>query len=101
LAKAHRASCVPLDLDYAFHSAAMEPVREALLGALGTMAPRPGQIPFVSTVTGAPLPGEAADAEYWWRNLRAPVRFAEALAAALGQGARLFLEIGPNPVLQS
>lgn len=101
LAKAHRASCVPLDLDYAFHSAAMEPVREALLGALGTMAPRPGQIPFVSTVTGAPLPGEAADAEYWWRNLRAPVRFAEAMAAALGQGARLFLEIGPNPVLQS
>ncbi|UPG72868.1 type I polyketide synthase [Roseomonas gilardii subsp. gilardii] len=101
LAKAQRASCVPLDLDYAFHSAAMEPVREALLGALGTMAPRPGAIPFISTVTGAPMPGGAADAEYWWRNLRAPVRFAEATAAALGQGARLFLEIGPNPVLQS
>ncbi|MDT8330303.1 type I polyketide synthase [Roseomonas gilardii] len=101
LAKAQRANCVPLDLDYAFHSAAMDPVREALLGALGAMAPRHGTIPFISTVTGAPLPGEAADAEYWWRNLRAPVRFAEATAAALGQGARLFLEIGPNPVLQS
>ena len=60
---------MPLDLDYAFHSAAMEPVRETLLGALGTMAPHHGTIPFISTVTGAPLPGEAVAATSRVRSL--------------------------------
>ncbi|MFC0410228.1 SDR family NAD(P)-dependent oxidoreductase [Roseomonas elaeocarpi] len=100
-AKAQRANCIPLDLDYAFHSAAMDPVQGELLRSLRNIAPRGGALPFISTVTGAILPGEAADADYWWRNLRAPVRFREAVGAAAHEGARLFLEIGPNPVLQS
>ncbi|MFT8245133.1 SDR family NAD(P)-dependent oxidoreductase [Roseomonas sp. BN140053] len=99
--KAQRVNCIPLDLDYAFHSAAMDPVRDQLIRALEGLAPRPAERPFISTVTGALLPGEAADANYWWRNLRAPVRFDEGVTAALREGAKLFLEIGPNPVLQS
>ncbi|MBR0679869.1 SDR family NAD(P)-dependent oxidoreductase [Roseomonas eburnea] len=96
-----RFSAVPLDLDYAFHAAAMEPVREGLLADLATLAPRAGTIPMVSTVTGAALPGEEAAAAYWWRNLREPVRFRDAAREAGRMGARLFLEIGPSPVLQS
>jgi acyl transferase domain-containing protein/NADPH:quinone reductase-like Zn-dependent oxidoreductase/acyl carrier protein len=100
-AEGARIPAMPLDLDYAFHAAAMEPVREGLLADLAALAPRPGGIPLVSSVTGTVLPGEAAGAEYWWRNLREPVRFRDAAREAGRLGARVFLEIGPAPVLQS
>ena len=35
---------------------------------------------FVSTVTGAEAAGTDLDPEYWWRNVREPVRFADAAA---------------------
>jgi acyl transferase domain-containing protein/NADPH:quinone reductase-like Zn-dependent oxidoreductase/acyl carrier protein len=101
MAEEARVSAIPLDLDYAFHAAAMDPVRDGLLHDLAALAPRPGDIPFVSGVTGAVLPGESAGAEYWWRSLRDPVRFRDAARAAGRLGARLFLEIGPAAVLQS
>ncbi|PZW41862.1 acyl transferase domain-containing protein [Humitalea rosea] len=100
-AKVARISCVELDLDYAFHSSLMDPVRADLIKVLADLAPQPGGLPFFSTVTGALLDGTTADAGYWWRNLRAPVRFQAATTAALGSGARVFLEIGAHPVLQS
>jgi acyl transferase domain-containing protein/NADPH:quinone reductase-like Zn-dependent oxidoreductase/acyl carrier protein len=100
-AEAARLVAIPLDLDYAFHSAAMDPVRTGLLHDLAGMITRPGICPMISAVTGKPLPGAEAGAEYWWRNLREPVRFQQAVAEAARQGARLFLEIGPAPVLQN
>ncbi|MBV9553553.1 MAG: type I polyketide synthase, partial [Alphaproteobacteria bacterium] len=89
----------PLDLDFAFHSAAMDPIRPGLIADLsGMTADRPDG-GLVSTVTGGPL--GAVDAEHWWRNVRDPVRFADALAALIAGGFRCFLEIGPQPVLQA
>lgn len=86
-----------LPFPYAFHSPAMDPCRATFADSVGNLAPRPGGVPFVSTVTGAVLPGSALDAAYWWHNLRDPVRFAAAVRTAAGQGAGLFLEIGPHP----
>ncbi len=100
-AEARRLAYVPLDLDYAFHSAAMDPVRDGLLEELIGLAGQPGQVPMVSTVTGELLEGDALGPVYWWRNLRQPVKFEPALRTAIARGARLFLEVGPNPVLQS
>ncbi|WP_170985043.1 SDR family NAD(P)-dependent oxidoreductase [Roseomonas sp. AR75] len=100
-AEARRHVFVPLDLDYAFHSAAMDPVREALLEDLSGLRCGAPARPMFSTVTGAALEAGEADAAYWWRNLREPVRFEAAVRAAQEQGARIFLEIGPHPVLQS
>jgi len=90
-----------LDLDYAFHSGAMEPIRDALAKELAGLAPGPATLPFVSTVAGGPADGTTLDAEYWWRNVRAPVRFAEAAAHLVASGVRVFIEIGPQPVLQA
>jgi acyl transferase domain-containing protein/NADPH:quinone reductase-like Zn-dependent oxidoreductase/NAD(P)-dependent dehydrogenase (short-subunit alcohol dehydrogenase family)/acyl carrier protein len=101
LAEERRLPFVPLDLDYAFHSAAMEPVRAALLADLAGLSPGAPALPVFSTVTGAALGAGEADGGYWWRNLREPVRFEAATRAAIAAGARIFLEIGPNPVLQS
>ncbi len=90
-----------LDLDYAFHSGAMEPIRDALAKELAGLVPGPATLPFVSTVAGGPADGTTLDAEYWWQNVRAPVRFAEAAAHLVASGVRVFIEIGPQPVLQA
>ena len=90
-----------LDLDYAFHSAAMDPIREVLGKELAGLAPGPATLPFVSTVAGGPADGTTLDAGYWWRNVRAPVRFAEAAAHLVASGVRVFIEVGPQPVLQA
>jgi acyl transferase domain-containing protein len=90
-----------LDLDYAFHSPAMEPIRTPLLAALDGLRPGTPTFPMHSTVTGQPVgPGEL-DASYWWRNVRQPVLFRDAVAGLIEAGARIFLEVGPQPVLQS
>lgn len=89
-----------LDLDYAFHSRAMEPVRERLLDDLADLEPSAGSGRFFSTVTGSLLEGSGLDAAYWWRNVREPVRFGPAIQALAAEGYRVFLEIGPHAILQ-
>ena len=88
-----------LGVDYAFHTAQMDPLREAFSAALGEVAVRQTSIPFYSTVTGQRLEGTALGADYWARGIREPVRFAAATDALLEQGLHSFVEIGPHPVL--
>jgi phthiocerol/phenolphthiocerol synthesis type-I polyketide synthase C len=89
----------PLDLDYAFHSRGMDPIREQLLDRLDGLAPRDGRLRFVSTVTGTTIEGRQLDAAYWWDNIRKPVQFAPAVASLESEGFDVFLEIGPHPIL--
>jgi phthiocerol/phenolphthiocerol synthesis type-I polyketide synthase C len=90
-----------LDLDFAFHSKEMDPIREDLLTSLAGLVSGPPDARLVSTVTGEAVGAQGLDAEYWWRNVRNPVRFAEAAARLIGEGYRIFLEIGPRAVLNS
>lgn len=90
-----------LDLDFAFHSAAMDPIREQLLADLAGLQSVPPRERLLSTVTGEPVQETQLGAEYWWHNIRSPVRFTEATAALVKDGFRIFVEIGPNPVLQA
>jgi acyl transferase domain-containing protein/NADPH:quinone reductase-like Zn-dependent oxidoreductase/acyl carrier protein len=89
----------PLDLDYAFHSRCMDPIREQLLDRLDGLSPRDGRLRFVSTVTGTTIEGRQLDAAYWWDNIRKPVQFAPAVASLGSEGFDVFLEIGPHPIL--
>ncbi|HLZ56292.1 MAG TPA: type I polyketide synthase, partial [Ktedonosporobacter sp.] len=91
--------CRFLKLVYAFHSAQMDPFQEELITALKHLQPRPSRLPFISTVTGQELAGTTCDAAYWWRNVRQPVQFAQAIQQVLEHGAGMFVEIGPHPVL--
>jgi NADPH:quinone reductase-like Zn-dependent oxidoreductase len=88
-----------LKLNYPFHSEAMDPIRDELLARLEGLAPRTAEVPFISTVTGGALSGAELDPEYWWRNIRQKVRFADAVNHALRDGFTVFIEIGPQPVL--
>ncbi|WP_067474434.1 type I polyketide synthase [Actinomadura hibisca] len=89
-----------LDLDYAFHSAAMDGACDTLVDRLAGLAPAAGHTPFVSTLTGGPMSGTALDADYWARTVREPVLFAPAIDTLLDQGIELLVEIGPHPVLR-
>jgi acyl transferase domain-containing protein/acyl carrier protein len=90
-----------LDLDYAFHSRQMDPIELDVLTGLADLAPGAAARGFVSTVTGDELAGTELDAHYWWRNIREPVRFGDAIARIAQNGVRLFLEIGPHSILRT
>ncbi|MFI6513274.1 type I polyketide synthase [Streptosporangium sp. NPDC050855] len=84
---------------YASHSPQVEAVRPRLLAELAPIVPKPAEVPFYSTVTGRPADTSTLDAAYWYRNLREPVRFADATRALLDDGHTLFVETSPHPVL--
>ncbi|MDN3356250.1 type I polyketide synthase [Actinomadura sp. DC4] len=86
-------------VDYASHCAHVEPLRERLLDDLGEVTPLPGRTAFYSTVTGARIDRADLGAEYWYRNLREPVRFEDATRALLADGHAAFIECSPHPVL--
>ncbi|MFC0042722.1 type I polyketide synthase [Actinomadura rayongensis] len=86
-------------VDFASHSAHVERLRDRLLDDLDGVRPKTSDVPFYSTVTGELLDTEALDAEYWFTNLRSPVRFDPALRAALAAGHRTLIEISPHPIL--
>ncbi|MFI0748629.1 SDR family NAD(P)-dependent oxidoreductase, partial [Streptomyces sp. NPDC021224] len=86
-------------VDYASHSPQVEELRGELLDLLGGIEPRSSDIPLVSTVTGEVIDTSVMDAEYWFTNLRRPVRFDRALSTLLGDGHREFVEVSPHPVL--
>ena len=90
-----------LDLDYAFHNKVLDPVQEQVLSELAGVTGGQAETRFFSSVTGGELPGGAVDADYWWRNMRHPVQFYDALRAMSGAGCTLFLEVSPHPIMQS
>ncbi|UQA91406.1 type I polyketide synthase [Streptomyces halobius] len=98
--RAQDTACTVLELNYAFHSAAMDSLREPLLRALDGLAPSPTRVPLYSTVTGQRIDGTELDAAYWWRNEREPVQFASAVDATVEHGVDIFVEVGPHPVLR-
>ncbi|MFE7132363.1 type I polyketide synthase [Streptomyces sp. NPDC057638] len=86
-------------VDYASHSPAMDALSEELTQALAGVAPREGRFPLFSTVTGAFIDPLSMDAGYWFRNLRQPVRFADAVESLAAEGYGAFVEASTHPVL--
>lgn len=91
----------PLRVEVPYHSRFMDPVLDELRTALAGLSPKAPRIPLVSTVTAAAVveAEDGWDAEYWCANVRQPVRFADAIAGLVAAGHRVFLEVGPHPVL--
>jgi acyl transferase domain-containing protein len=83
----------------ATHSAYADELRDDLVRALADLRPVRNVVPHYSTVTVAALAGTELGPEYWNRNLREPVRFADTIRLLHERGYRTFLEVSPHPVL--
>jgi myxalamid-type polyketide synthase MxaE and MxaD len=91
--------CKDLGVNYAFHTHQMEPILAELRSSLADLAPRAAELHFVSTTTGRAVSGPELTADHWASNIRQSVRFAEAIDRLLADECRVFLEVGPQPVL--
>ncbi len=86
---------------HGFHSRAMEPVIDQLRAALPDLTLSAPALPWVSSFTGESLTPENLATWDWPRQVREPVRFADAVRTAHRTlaGDAIFLEISPVPNL--
>ncbi|XVS67796.1 type I polyketide synthase [Actinosynnema sp. CA-299493] len=84
-----------LTVSHAFHSARMDVMLDEFRAVVASVSFAEPQVTFVSTVDG----GSVADPEYWVRNVRQTVRFADAVAELPDQGVVRCVEVGPDAVL--
>ncbi|UQX09680.1 type I polyketide synthase [Candidatus Mycobacterium methanotrophicum] len=83
-----------IEVDVASHHPIIDPVLPELRTALDDLSPRRPTIPVMTTTGAMPV----FDANYWAANLRYPVQFSQAVAAA-GANYATFVEVSPHPVL--
>ena len=88
-----------LTVEVPYHSPGMDPIKDELLSALADLKPSPARVPLYPTAQEGVAHGTELDAAYWWRNVRDRVRFRSAVDRLVDDGHRVFLEIGPHPVL--
>ncbi|MGR8007756.1 type I polyketide synthase [Streptomyces hypolithicus] len=88
-----------VDSDVAFHSAHMNEISADLAVAVADIEPGTARVPLYLTALDDPRSTRKQDASYWAANLRNPVRFVDAVKAAVEDGHRLFLEVSAHPVV--
>ncbi|WP_101790636.1 type I polyketide synthase [Nonomuraea indica] len=101
-----RVAGTALRVDAAMHSPLMEPELPGLEAALAGLTGGAPAVPVFSTVTGASIGAELAQPAHWRRQLRDPVRFAQALRTALapedtGVRETVLVEVGPGTTLSA
>ncbi|WP_413206107.1 aminotransferase class III-fold pyridoxal phosphate-dependent enzyme [Rhodospirillum sp. A1_3_36] len=95
-------SIIRLNVSHAFHSPQMEGILDELAGLAGQLSWQPSAIPLISNVTGLALPaGETLGPDLIVRHARAPVRFEQGMQGLWERDCRIFVEIGPKPVLSA
>jgi acyl transferase domain-containing protein/thioesterase domain-containing protein len=87
----------PLHVAAAGHTAHVEPVLAPFAAQVGPVAARRPDVRLYSTADEDPRGNPVLDTAYWKRNLRRPVRFRQAVAAAAQDGHRVFVEVSPHP----
>ncbi len=89
-----------LHTSHAFHSAMMDPMLSEFATVARQIPFQPPKIPWLSTCTGQWMtPADLVDGDYWVRQVRQAVRFADALTHVIGQENQILLEVGPGQTL--
>ncbi|MER6961979.1 polyketide synthase dehydratase domain-containing protein, partial [Streptomyces sp. NPDC000618] len=91
-----------LTVSHAFHSARMEPMLDEFRAVLeGVTFGRP-ELTIVSDLTGRPAGAEELGSpDYWVRQVREAVRFADGVQYLRSAGTKTFLELGPDGPLSA
>ncbi|HET9255578.1 MAG TPA: SDR family NAD(P)-dependent oxidoreductase [Pseudonocardiaceae bacterium] len=90
----------PLVVSHAFHSPLIDPILEQFHEVAQDLHYSPPLIPIISTVTGQlASTEELCSPQYWVRQVRQTVRFAEAVTTLAQQSVSALLELGPDGVL--
>ncbi|GAB3738321.1 type I polyketide synthase [Amycolatopsis oliviviridis] len=86
-----------LRVSHAFHSPLIDPMLPALREVAARLPHRDPELTLISGLTGRAITGLGP--EYWVRQARDTVRFADALNTVAAEGTDICLEIGPSAVL--
>lgn len=89
-------------VSHAFHSRALESIGDQFELEAGTLSysKRFPQVKYISSVEGRLLESEEKmGAIYWRKHMRQAVEFVNASKAAVEHGGRMFVEVGPHPLL--
>jgi acyl transferase domain-containing protein/glutamate-1-semialdehyde aminotransferase/acyl-CoA synthetase (AMP-forming)/AMP-acid ligase II len=98
----HRAgiASTPLRGQHAFHWPGLAPIAEQFQRIAGSVRHLEPSIPLISTLTGERVSGASQlDERYWFEQMVRPVRFERGVQCAIGLGANVFLEVGPDETL--
>lgn len=87
-----------VNIEVAPHNPAMDALQPAMRAELADLAPQTPTIPIISTTYADLDIRPVFDAEHWATNMRNPVRFQQAIAAA-GTDHHTFVEISGHPLL--
>lgn len=77
----------------------MEPMLDAFREVVAQVTYAAPEMKLISTVTGKVAGVEIGQAEYWCKQIRETVRFADAISTLLSSNIDIFVEVGPQPVL--
>jgi polyketide synthase 12 len=91
-----------LHVSHAFHSPRMDAMLDEFAEVANTVEFSPPRIPVVSNLTGEPAPDEQiCTTNYWVRHVREAVRFMAGVQWLESQGAKNYLELGPDSTLSA
>lgn len=92
-----------LEASHAFHSRHMNPMLDEYRKVASTIQYNKNLsgCQYISGLDGKMIEAEAINAQYWVRHTRDKVQFLDASKAAVVEGCKMFLEVGPQPILSS
>ena len=86
LRKAKRVAGVNLRLEYPYHSPMLDEIEASFRAGVKTLNPHPTNVPYYSSVFGRKIEDERLDVDYWWKLIRSPVQFSDAVGSAIQDG---------------